>query len=68
MDALLQNLAESSPVAVVAIFALWRISVVMVVLADGLVRVVEASEARLSEKINSTTPYGGSKHLEQPQK
>lgn len=49
MDALLTTLAESSPVSVVAIFALWRISIVMMVLAEALVQVTVPSKESLSE-------------------
>lgn len=38
MEELFMNLAKSSPIAVVAIFALWRMSIVMVVIAEGLVK------------------------------
>lgn len=39
MDELLMNLAKSSPIALVAIFALWRMSVVMLALIDGFLAI-----------------------------
>ncbi len=39
MDGLLLSLAESSPLAVVSLFAIWRMSVVMVALSDALAEV-----------------------------
>jgi len=51
MDELFMNLAKSSPIAVVAIFALWRMSVVMVVIAEGLVQ----SSLSKTEAVNENT-------------
>lgn len=55
MDALLTNLAESSPVAVVAIFALWRISIVMIVLADALVTVATSQADNVTDLVEKQT-------------
>ncbi len=55
MDALLTTLAESSPVAVVALFAIWRISLVMMVLAEALVQVATSSTENVTEMIEQQT-------------
>lgn len=51
MDALLTTLAESSPVAVVAIFSIWRISLVMIVLAEALVTVATSSTETVTDLV-----------------
>ena len=42
MDALLSQLAESSPIALVAIFSIWRMSIVMVETSRALVEIATA--------------------------
>lgn len=49
MDELLMNLAKSSPIAVVAIFALWRMSVVMLALIEGFLAMADTVEKDISE-------------------
>lgn len=49
MDALLTALAESSPVAAVGLFAIWRLSVVVIKLADAVV----ASDKRNAENFTN---------------
>lgn len=44
MDELLMNLAKSSPIALVAIFALWRMSVVMLALIAGFLEMASPVE------------------------
>lgn len=51
MDALLTTLAESSPIAVVAIFTIWRISIVMMVLVEGFVKVATASTDTVTDLV-----------------
>ncbi len=51
MDALLTELAKQSPVAVVAIFSIWRISIVMMVLANALVEVATANSENVSDLV-----------------
>lgn len=51
MDELLTVLAESSPVAVVALFSIWRISIVMMVLAKALVEVATSSTETVTELV-----------------
>ncbi len=48
MDELLMNLAKSSPIALVAIFALWRMSVVMLALIAGFLVMAETVEKDIS--------------------
>ncbi len=53
MEQLLLSLADASPVAAVAIFSIWRMSVVMVALTKALVETAQAqaeSVAGLVEK------------------
>lgn len=39
IEQILLNLAEGSPVALVAVFAIWRLSIVMVKLSEALVEI-----------------------------
>ncbi len=55
MEQLLLSLADASPVAVVAIFALWRMSLVMIKLADSLVEIATANSENVGELIESKT-------------
>lgn len=48
MDELLMNLAKSSPIALVAIFALWRMSVVMLALIAGFLEMALPVEKDIS--------------------
>lgn len=52
MEQLFLNLAESSPVTLVAIYSIWRISVVMIKLADSLVEVTKANAASVSDLVD----------------
>lgn len=52
MDALLTQLAESSPISVVAIFTIWRMSIIMMKLVDGFVTVASASTETVTELVD----------------
>ncbi len=58
MEVLFQSLAESSPVAVVSLFAIWRISVVMVALADALVLISKMAAEQPKEIMKYEKAYG----------
>ena len=51
MEQLLQNLAEASPVAVVAIYSIWRISIVMIALSEALVKIATAQSESITELV-----------------
>lgn len=52
MDALLTSLAETSPVAVVGLFAIWRLSLVVMKLADALVASTQASAGNVTDLVD----------------
>lgn len=52
MDALLTALAESSPVAAVGLFAIWRLSVVVIKLADALVESNKVSAGNFRDLVD----------------
>ncbi len=52
MDALLTSLAETSPVSVVGIFAIWRLSLVVITLADALVASTQASAGNVTDLVD----------------
>lgn len=52
MDALLQTLAESSPIAVVSIVAIWRISAVMMTLVNAFVVITTAQSETVTELVD----------------
>lgn len=54
MEALLTSLAEQSPVAVVSLFAIWRISMVMMVLVEGFVAITTAASDNLTELVDNS--------------
>lgn len=56
MDALLTELAKQSPVALLGLFAIWRMSIVMIVLANALVTVATASSDNVSELVEYQKP------------
>lgn len=55
MEQLLLSLADASPVAVVAIFSIWRISIVMVALTNALVDVTKARTSNVSELVEKSS-------------
>ena len=55
MDALLQTLAESSPIAAVSIVAIWRISAVMMKLVDAFVDITKAQADSVTDLIEKQT-------------
>lgn len=54
MEQLLLSLADASPVAVVAIFSIWRISIVTVALANALVETVKAQTQSVTELVEKS--------------
>ncbi len=54
MDELLLRMAESSPVALVSIFSIWRISVVMIALTNALVETSKAQSANVAEMVEKS--------------
>ena len=54
LDQLLLSLAEASPVALVAIFAMWRNSKVTCTLATALVETVKAQSHSVTELVEKT--------------
>jgi len=54
MEQLLLSLADASPVAVVAIFSIWRISIVMVALTKALVEVTASQSQNVTELVDKT--------------
>lgn len=52
MDTLLTSLAEQSPVAVVAIFSIWRISMVMMTLVNAFVAMAEANSDNVTDLVD----------------
>lgn len=55
MDALLQTLAESSPIAVVSIVAIWRISAVMMTLVNAFVEITTAQSKSVGVLVEQHT-------------
>lgn len=55
MDALLSQLAESSPIALVSIFAIWRMSIVMIGLANALVEIATAQSDTVEVLVEKST-------------
>lgn len=49
MEQLLIEIAKQSPVALVAVFALWRMSIVMIAIADGLVTIATSNAASVAD-------------------
>jgi len=54
MEELLMRMAESSPVALVAIFSIWRISIVMVALTNALVETAKAQAGNVSDLVEKS--------------
>ena len=54
MEQLFLSLADASPVAAVAIFSIWRLSVVMVALTKGLVDITAAQSHNVTELVEKT--------------
>lgn len=52
MEQILLNLAEASPVALVAVYSIWRISIVMLKLADALVQVSQSNANNVTELVD----------------
>jgi hypothetical protein len=52
MEQLLLSLADASPVAVVAIFSIWRLSVVMITLSSALVEIAKSQSANVTELVD----------------
>jgi len=49
MEQLLIEIAKQSPVALVAVFAIWRMSIVMVSIADGLVKIATSNAESVAD-------------------
>ena len=54
MEQLLLSLADASPVALVAIFSIWRISIVMVELTRALVDTAKAQSDNVTELVEKS--------------
>jgi len=54
MEQLLSNLADASPVALVAIFSIWRMSITMVALTKALVETAKAQSDNVSDLVEKS--------------
>lgn len=54
MDELLTALAESSPISVVAIFCIWRMSVIMMTLVNAFVVITTAQSDTVAELVDKS--------------
>lgn len=53
MDPLISQFIESSPIAGVAIFTIWRMSIVMISLVDGFVNIATAQSDTVTELVEN---------------
>lgn len=58
IETILQSLAEHSVVGLVALYAIWRMSIVMVALADALVLIASVRAEQSKETAHYEKPYG----------
>lgn len=58
MEQLLIEIAKQSPVALVAVFALWRMSIVMIALAEGLVKIATQNSDSLADIVENGNKKG----------
>lgn len=54
MDPLVSTFIESSPIAAVAIFTIWRMSIVMVALVEGFVSIASAQSETVTELVEKS--------------
>ncbi len=55
MEQIVQTLAESSPIAVVSVVAIWRISAVMMTLVNAFVLITTAQSDTVGELVDKAT-------------
>lgn len=53
MDNILFEIAKQSPVAIVALFAIYRMSVVMISIAEGLVKIATQNTESIAEVLEA---------------